>query len=39
MFENDILLAVSNYRLSSKRLLLEESRNARRYNRKQDQLK
>ena len=39
MFENDILLAISDYKLSSKRLLLEESRNNRRYNRKNNKIK
>jgi len=34
MFENDLLMALPNYRVSSKRLLLEEARYNRRYNRK-----
>jgi len=34
MFENDLLMALPNYKVSTKRLLLEESRYNRRYNRK-----
>jgi len=39
MFENDILMALPNYKVSSKRLLLEESRYNRRYSRKNKQIK
>ena len=39
MFENDLIMALPNYKVSTKRLLLEESRYNRRYNRKQNQLK
>ena len=39
MFENDILLTMANHRAITKRLLLEESRNNRRYNRNQQQIK
>ena len=39
MFGNDLLMALPNYdyTVSTKRLLLEESRYNRRYNRKQNQ--
>jgi len=39
MYENDILMALPNYKVSTKRLLLEESRYNRRYSRRHQQIK